>query len=49
MGPWGEHASDPFWNEPFGASLSYSQIRAGADPLAFLRQGHDLLLQGAGS
>lgn len=45
VGPWGEHPPDPFWNESFGASLSYSQIRAGADPLAFLRQGHDLLLK----
>ncbi|MDQ4097934.1 MAG: hypothetical protein M3144_08725 [Actinomycetota bacterium] len=32
-----------FWNEPFGASLSYQAILAGADPLAFFRRGRDLL------
>jgi hypothetical protein len=32
-----------FWNEPFGASLSYAEILAGADPLAFLRRGRALL------
>jgi hypothetical protein len=35
-----------FWNEPFGASLSYTEIRAGADPLAFLRRGRALLTAG---
>lgn len=33
----------PFWNAGFGAALTYSQIRAGADPGAFLRRGRDLL------
>jgi hypothetical protein len=32
-----------FWNESFGASLSYAEILAGADPLAFLRRGRALL------
>ena len=31
-----------FWNEPFGASLSYSAIHRGADPLEFLRRGRVL-------
>ena len=35
VGPWGEWGSDPIWNEPFGASLSYADLRTGADPLAF--------------
>ena len=35
-----------FWNEPFGASLSYAEILAGADPLAFLRRGRALLTAG---
>jgi hypothetical protein len=34
-----------FWNEPFGASLSYQSILDGADPLEFLRRGKKLLLQ----
>ena len=42
VGPW-EPRSGPFWNEPFGASLSYAELVAGADPLAFLRQGKELL------
>ena len=44
VGPWGPRAGE-FWNEPFGASLSYSAIRAGADPLEFLRRGRELLTQ----
>ena len=36
VGPWKPQEGE-FWNEPFGASLSYSQIRAGSDPLEFLR------------
>jgi hypothetical protein len=35
-----------FWNESFGASLSYADILAGADPLAFLRHGKELLVDG---
>ena len=34
-------ATDPA--NPFGASLSYTEIVAGADPLAFLRRGRELL------
>lgn len=45
VGPWDTDRLGPhvFWNEPFGASLSYMEILCGADPLAFLRQGRDLL------
>jgi hypothetical protein len=32
-----------FWNAGFGAALTYGDIRAGADPDAFLRRGRDLL------
>jgi hypothetical protein len=32
-----------FWNEPFGASVSYSQLRGGADALEFMRRGQKLL------
>jgi hypothetical protein len=36
-----------FWNESFGASLSYAELLAAADQrqvaLAFLRHGRDLL------
>jgi len=44
VGPWdrGPRVGD-FWNEPFGASLSYSAIRKGADPLEFLRRGKVLV------
>ena len=42
VGPF-ERREGQFWNEPFGASLSYADIRAGADPLEFLRAGRDLL------
>ncbi len=43
VGPWEARAGDVFWNEPFGASLSYAELRAGADGLAFLRRGKELL------
>lgn len=45
VGPWDRSGlgGDPFWNEPFGASLPYSALVAGVDPLAFLRQGKELL------
>lgn len=43
VGPWDAGRTGDFWNEPFGASLSYADILSGADPLTFLRQGRDLL------
>ena len=45
VGPWDLEALGPhvFWNEPFGASLSYMELLCGADPLEFLRQGRELL------
>jgi hypothetical protein len=43
VGPWDAHGDDPFWNEKFGASLSYTELLAGADGLAFLRRGKELL------
>ena len=43
VGPWGEHDDDPFWNEPFGASLPYAAILGGADGLGFLRRGRATL------
>jgi hypothetical protein len=46
VGPWGARSGDDFWNEPFGASLSYADLLAGADPLAFLRRGRELLAAG---
>lgn len=42
VGPWAPRQGT-FWNEPFGASLSYADIRSGADGLEFLRRGRDLL------
>jgi hypothetical protein len=43
VGPWDTRPRPgDFWNEPFGASLSYSAIRRGADPLEFLRRGKAL-------
>ena len=44
IGPWsmeGRHGE--FWNEAFGASLSYATIVGGADALAFLRRGKDVM------
>ncbi|HEX2698863.1 MAG TPA: hypothetical protein VHM89_01500 [Acidimicrobiales bacterium] len=45
VGPWDTGAVGPhvYWNEPFGASLSFMEILCGADPLEFLRQGRELL------
>ena len=45
VGPWDTDGLGPhvYWNEPFGASLSYMEIVCGADPLGFLRQGRNLL------
>jgi len=42
VGPF-EARTGEFWNEPFGASLSYSDIVAGADPLEFFRRGRAFL------
>jgi hypothetical protein len=42
VGPF-EPRSGSFWNEPFGASLPYQAILAGADPFAFFRRARDLL------
>ena len=40
VGPWnGIDTAEPFWNEPFGASLDHTEA-AGAE--AFLRRGRDL-------
>jgi hypothetical protein len=43
VGPWSFGGDDPFWNEPFGASLGYDQLVAASDPrqtaLSFLRSG----------
>ena len=46
VGPW-ETRTGAFWNEPWGASLSYAELRAGADAVAFLRRAKDELA-GAG-
>src|SRR5581483_8822801 len=43
VGPFSEHDDDPFWNEPFGASLTYQELLDGAHPLAFFRTGRELL------
>jgi hypothetical protein len=47
VGPWGAKPSDEFWNESFGASLSYAAVIAAPDAeaaaLAFFRRGRDLL------
>ena len=42
VGPF-EPRQGEFWNEPFGASLSYKQLLDGADPVAFFREGRRLL------
>jgi len=46
VGPWA-HRDGPYWNESFGASLSYSDLLAADDQrqaaLDFLRRGRDLL------
>jgi hypothetical protein len=44
IGPWSmEGRTGDFWNESFGASLSYAAMLDGIDPLGFLRQGKELL------
>jgi hypothetical protein len=42
VGPFERRTGD-FWNEPFGASLSYRDLLGGADALSFLRHGKELL------
>jgi hypothetical protein len=44
IGPWSMEGRDgEFWTESFGASSSYAALLDGADGLAFLRQGRELL------
>ncbi len=33
----------PFWNAPFGAALTYAEIRRGSDPVAFFDKGRESL------
>jgi hypothetical protein len=40
-----DHREGSFWNAPFGAALTYDEIRGGADPVAFYRRGRELLLR----
>jgi len=42
VGPW-EPRQGPFWNESWGASLPYSDLLAGADPMAFFATAQRLL------
>lgn len=44
--PWGAVPTGAFWNQPFGASLPYSELLSGADALDFLRDGRDRLQAG---
>jgi hypothetical protein len=47
VGPWGPRSMDGYWNEAFGASLSYPELLEADDQraraLSFLRRGRDLL------
>ena len=47
VGPWDDKPPDPFWNEPFGASLPYADLVAAPNAseaaLAFFRRGRSLL------
>ncbi len=54
VGPWETAGrAGGFWNEPFGASLPYSALRAAPDAraraLGFLREGRERLAAGAGA
>jgi hypothetical protein len=42
VGPHETHHG-PFWNAPFGASLTYDDVKRGVDPVAFFSQGRELL------
>jgi len=42
VGPW-EPRTDAFWNESWGASLSYADVRAGAEALHFFHDAKRLL------
>jgi hypothetical protein len=44
VGPWKVPGQDEFWNEPFGASLSFETGLSPDDVLAFFREGRDRLL-----
>jgi hypothetical protein len=52
VGPWGAHEGE-FWNEAWGASLSYQDLLGAEDQRAraldFLRTGRDLLAGGGGA
>jgi len=52
IGPWRPREGS-FWNEPFGASLSYAALLAAVDQralaLEFLRAGRDRLTRPAGA
>jgi hypothetical protein len=48
VGPRAGRGNESYWNETFGASLSYSALLAGADGLAFLRRGKELLCRTSG-
>jgi hypothetical protein len=45
VGPWTPERPGPpgYWNAPFGAVLAGDDVVAGADPVAFLQRGLDLL------
>jgi hypothetical protein len=45
VGPWGAARPGPssFWNAPFGAVLTRSEVRGADDGLAFIRTGLDFL------
>jgi hypothetical protein len=38
-----DHRDGPFWNAPFGAVLTYADIRRGEDPATFFEQGRQSL------
>jgi hypothetical protein len=40
VGPWSPHEG-PFWNEPFGASISWTHVPDSDAALAFFRHGFD--------
>jgi hypothetical protein len=42
VGPW-DKRDGPFWNEPWGVSIGYSELLAGADPFVFFRRAQSAL------